>query len=523
LRTLLLAVLVAILLLPVGGIGALRLYDTELIRRTEAELIGQGAFIAQNYRAAVAAELRARGKLAGDFGVVSTVGDAVSTGARLPTLDRATSPILPPAPDAIAHEGGPDPIALAAGARIADQLVAGTRITLSGVRIIGPDGFVVCTSRRGQGDWLGHRREVAAGLAGRPLSLLRQRRTDNVRPPLESLSRGTLVRVFVAMPVVVQGRVWGAVILSRTPMDVLKALFLNRFRLVGGALALLAVVMAVALLTSRRIARPLDRLVALARRVASGERGVEVALDRPGTREHAELAAAIADMAAALQARAAHLQAFASHVSHAFKTPLTSIRGTVELLQDHLDTMAPADRERFLGNLDADTERLATLAQRLLVLARADVLQPGAARCDAADVIRRACEDPVAVAETVTVRAEPADAPLIAAIAADALGAVLANLLQNAARHGGERPTVVVDARAADGRVLISVADDGPGVPEAIASRIFEPLFTTAAGQGGHGLGLAISRALVGAHGGTLNLDSQASGARFVIDLPAAV
>jgi len=536
LRTVLFAVLVAILLLPLGGIGALRLYDTELIRRTEAELIGQGAFVAEAYRAFLRAQLESAqiaernsgpdvkyrafhetAETAASGQTTDGMGVSVRQGQpRVPILDRALSPILPRAAPARAHDVPPNALAVAAGSTFGRQLQAATKVTLSGVRVIGPNGYVVATSRAGLGDWIGHRPEVKRALRGESISLLRERATSNTQPPLQSLSRGNRVRVFVALPVVQDGKVWGAVVLSRTPLDVAKALYINRWHLAGGAVVLVFVVFAVGMITTRRISRPLGELVAIANEVASGRKTSDVALSSPGTREMAELAAALDAMASALQARADYLEAFAAHVSHAFKTPLTSIRGTVELLQDHLDAMRPAVRDRFLANLAADADRLQSLVQRLLVLARADTLTADHVTADAATIAQRCATSARQTGLAVEVHAE---GTAIANIAPDALTAALDNLLENARQHAGVDAHVGIGVSGSSHGVRIDVRDDGPGIDAEVSDRLFQPFATTASSSGGHGLGLATTRALLRAHGGSIRVIPSDRGAHFVINL----
>jgi signal transduction histidine kinase len=94
-----------------------------------------------------------------------------------------------------------------------------------------------------------------------------------------------------------------------------------------------------------------------------------------GTREIAELSHSLVTMAETLEARADYIRGFAAEVSHEFKTPLAAMRGTVELLQEHLATMTEAERRSFLANLAEDVTRLDRLVRRLLDLARADVMR----------------------------------------------------------------------------------------------------------------------------------------------------
>lgn len=496
LRLVVAVVLGVAVLLPLAGIAGLRLYETELVRRTEAELEGQCALVAAFYQREVLAVLAESGRRVQDFGLAAPVpqpsGRRIQGQAR-PSLDRRTSPVLPPAPAESERPEGDDPAAVLAGARLSEQLHQAARTTLSALRVVGPGGVVVATSRTALGRGMEHWPEVQRGLRGEAVHLLRVRVTSTPTPPLESLSRGTPLRVFVGVPVVAEGRVLGVVVASRTPPDVAKVLAESVGSLAAAiALAVLLVLLLGTVLTLW-VARPLKALRQQARRAAAGQRGAVQPLEAPGTEEVAELSEAIAQMARALEGRAAYLEAFAANVSHAFKTPLASIRGTVELLQDHLADMDADERRRFLGNLAADAARLDRLVKRLMVLARADVLDPQGSRCDVTALAREA----VGRLDSVTLQA---DRPAEVAAAPEAVESLLANLLENARHHGGQR--VEVRVVPADGGVRLEVADDGPGLDPAIAPRVFEPFVTGAQARGGTGLGLAIVRALAQAHGG---------------------
>ena len=363
--------------------------------------------------------------------------------------------------------------------------------------------------------------EITRALRGEAVSTLRDRGGHLPAPSPVSISRGTQVRVFVAVPIVHHRHVLGAVLLVRTPASLEQALLGKRTELLRGALLLIAVVLALSQLTSFTIIRPVRALIAQTRRAARGEQGAVVPLARPGTYEIGELSDTIAAMAATLESRATYIRDFAAHVSHEFKTPLTAIQGAVELLREHGKAMSDDERGRFLNILAADSERLERLVQRLLELARADMSQAGDDRTGLRGallaVAERFRERGLAVEIRIGLDAD-AEVPM----AVEALDAVIATVLDNARQHAGPevRVRLEVAAGTAPGQVRVDITDDGVGITPANAPKIFEPFFTTARPRGSTGLGLSIVRSLLAAHGGSIVLLAAERGAHFRICLP---
>ena len=537
LATVLLAVNLLILVLPLGGIAILRLYESELIRHTEGELISQGAFVASIFRTELIRNLTSNETPGTKTQILRNYGVPMPPKAPRPAnphdpwtpidaaLDIARDHIYPPAPDSVQPETPPDPVAQLAAERVTPVLVNAQRITLSGIRVMDYRGVVVASTRADLGKSLLVQEEVRRALQGRHVSLLRQRYPEELTPPMGSISRSSRVRVFVAMPVIEGDRVLGAVLLSRTPLALSTALHQNRFYLIGGGTVILLVVCAVTVLTTLLITRPVKALIRQAEQVTLSDKGaVAVPLSRPGTYEVDHLSKALAQMSGTLEKRGNYIRTFASNVSHEFKTPLTSIRGTVELLKDHLADMSEANRARFLHILEQDTDRLARLVQRLLDLARADVLKPGGEQTHVADAFRQVADRFQSESLSVTFDLVPGMRPI--AMAPEVFESVLSNLVDNARQHGGDEVHVHLSARAArrDGTdsVEIDVQDDGRGVSESDADRIFTPFFTTERESGGTGLGLSIVQAIVSAHQGTITLEPSTSGALFRLVLPVA-
>jgi signal transduction histidine kinase len=524
----LLAVNFLILLLPLAGIGVLRLYENELVRRTESELISQGVMIAASYGDEVSRLLARQGSSTNDYGhaVAPPWRRALQPPAPYhpipPRLDIAIDPLLPPAPMATVPPKVADPIALRAAQRVLPLLATAKEVTLVGIRVVDGNGVVVASTGGEEGLSLAEREEVVRALSGEQVSLLRQRLSSDPIPSAASVSRGKRVRVFVALPVVANDRVLGAVILSRTPLDIGKALYLIRHHLYVIAVGLLVVVLLVTLFTTLAIRRPLQALIQQAERVVRGERGAATPLTRPGTKEIAQLSQAVADMAQSLEERADYIRTFATSVSHEFKTPLTAIRGSVELLQDHLAEMSGNEQQRFLALIDQDAQRLQRLVNRLLELARAEVVVPTQEELHLAPLLERIVarfrDDGLAIDLQL-----PVELPRLS-LSVETVETVLVNLLDNARQHGGPQVRVVITGswKEVEGAPFfqLTVCDTGTGISAGNRQRLFRPFFTTARDRGGSGLGLAIVKKLLEVQGGSIELAESATGACFVIQLP---
>ncbi|CAN5184667.1 ATP-binding protein [soil metagenome] len=522
-RTLLLATYFAVLLLPVAGIGILRLYESALLRQTEAELMAQAAVLSAAYRAAWLE--RAPPDALPAMPKVELQWSTKDYGGRwtplLPQLDLADAPILPRPANAVPPAQPADPVARAAGKSLAPIVNEAQRMTLAGIRILDAKGVVVAATQDEEvGRSLAAQDEVAHALRGAPKAALRERDVDPADYSVISISRNTALRVFVAVPILAEQHVLGAVLVSRTPRNIVQTLYSKRYALLELAVILIATVVALAWFTGLAVVRPTRQLASMARRVARGEIRAVEPLSRPMTREARSLSESIVTMARTLEARADYVRELALGISHEFKTPLTGIRGGAELLRDHLDEMSADERERFLSNILADTARLERLVNRILELARADAITPqGDERCDLAAATREIADQARESGQSVSIGAMPE--PLPAIIDRASFDIVLTNLLDNARQHAGAEAAVTISGRVADGEAIVEVNDDGVGVSPGNAQRIFDRFFTTARNRGGTGLGLAIAQRRVMAFGGALTFVPAERGASFRIALKA--
>ncbi|MFE9426271.1 sensor histidine kinase [Kitasatospora sp. NPDC006697] len=215
------------------------------------------------------------------------------------------------------------------------------------------------------------------------------------------------------------------------------------------------------------------------------------------------------------------LRSFAADAGHELRTPVATVRGYAELALRHPEPVAEPVR-RALERIEAESRRMGTIVDDLLLLARLDAGRPLAREeVDLTRLVLDGTADARAAAPDHHWRLELPAEPVLITGDRDRLSQVLANLLGNAHRHTPPGTTVTV--RLAGG--LLTVADDGPGIPPELRPHLFERFargdHSRARSTGGTGLGLAIARAIATAHGGTLTLrQDDGPGTVFELRLP---
>ncbi|GAA4875013.1 ATP-binding protein [Actinomycetospora straminea] len=302
-----------------------------------------------------------------------------------------------------------------------------------------------------------------------------------------------------------------------------------------GALGLAAV--ALALLAVVRVAlRPLDDMTALARDIAGGERGRRLRPERTDT-ELGRTAAAFDDMLdaledaqgraedAAAEARRSEVRTrrFLSDAAHELRTPVTGVQTLAESLVRQPDADL-ARRERIATTLVRETRRAGALVADMLELARIEDGAPLDRReVDLAELAAAEAERTALLAPGMTVQV---DGPPTRVDADPArIAQILANLLENARRHGPADGTVRIEVSRDGAQAVVDVVDEGPGIPPADRERVFDRLVrlddARSRDAGGAGLGLPIARALARAHGGELRVVDTERGARLRLTLGA--
>jgi two-component system sensor histidine kinase CreC len=330
--------------------------------------------------------------------------------------------------------------------------------------------------------------------------------------------------LFVAAPIRHRGEIIGVASVSKPVASVLPFRDETRVWMRNLSLAFLALVTTGAYFIVTHFSRPIRQLTTYAHRVARGER---VALPRGGTAEVATLARAFEEMRDALDGRS-YIQNYVETLTHEMKSPVAAIRGAAELLRE--ESMPPGDRQKFLGNIQAEAGRIQTIIDRLLGLSaiesRKALEHPEPVSiADLAEAVRAQLQ-PAADARGVRIEIDTDARPTITG-EYFLLEIALANLLQNAIDFSppGSRIRIGI-ARATDGPwIELRIDDEGPGIPDYALPRIFERFYSLSrpdTRRKSSGLGLCFVREAVELHRGLVSVENRADspGASATIRLP---
>jgi two-component system sensor histidine kinase CreC len=508
-------VLASVAALPLVGLFFFRVYDNQLIHQTQAELIAQSRVLASVYAREVEARIASGIPLGVEIPVEERPDPDKLTPIR-PALDLAGDDLRRRRPDALPASAPADPAYVEIGARLMPIILDTQKVTLAGFRILDPNGVVVA-GRDEVGQSLAHIEEVAAALQGQYQAALRIRVPDKPPPPIYSISRGVGVHVFSAMPVIVDNRVAGVIYTSRTPNNIFDHLYQERSKFILAGLTVVGAAIVIGLVFSRTITRPMRELIDRAAQIGRGDRNAFQPLRHYGTREFARLSHSFLDMARQLSQRSDTIATFSSHLTHELKSPLTSIKGAAELLLDSLQSksgkLTPMEQRTFLSNILGDTKRLETMSMRLRELARAENA-PQNERTELALVLS-------GLKSLFPGRPVDASGCLDRAIGMSSEKAliVLSHLTDNAIRHNARH--LRLQALADGTTVTITLTNDGDPISEPNRDKVFDAFFTTRRDSGGTGMGLAIVRAVMTSHGGSIRLLPSDQGVAFELQFPA--
>jgi signal transduction histidine kinase len=264
----------------------------------------------------------------------------------------------------------------------------------------------------------------------------------------------------------------------------------------------------IAVLTARRIARSLRQLAQAAEHLGRGEQLAPV--PETGPQDVRRTAEAFNRMQTRLRRFVEDRTRMLAAIGHDLRTPLTSLRLRAEFVTDE------ETREKLLGTI----EEMQAMTEATLVFAREEATGEPTRTVDLAALLESLCADLADLGWSVSfAEAEP----MAYRCRADALRRALRNLIENAVRYGGQARVAL--GASADG-IEITIDDDGPGIPPQDLERVFQPFVRLELSRnrstGGVGLGLAIARGIIRAHGGDILLANRPHGLRALLRLPRA-
>lgn len=336
-------------------------------------------------------------------------------------------------------------------------------------------------------------------------------------PVLATYSGDGVIWRFLAAPIAVDGPVEGEDTVFALAYDVNAELAeindAGRAYLIAGGIALV-IIMAVAFLVSTRLLRPLRRMRETAQRVSA--QSLSERLPIQGRDDVSDLAATMNAMLDRLDEALDSQRQLLSDVGHELKTPITIVRGNLEVMDAADPADAAASRDLAIDELD----RMDKLVQDLAGAASLHGPSPVTlAPVDAGDLVHQVARKAAAIDGAHITTGSVAD--VVVPADADRITQALLQLAQNAVTHGGG--DIVLGSRVVPGAVEFWVRDHGPGVADDAKPRIFERFHRgeAADGRGGSGLGLNIVQVIARAHGGTVRVaDADGGGAVFLLSIP---
>jgi two-component system, OmpR family, sensor kinase len=325
----------------------------------------------------------------------------------------------------------------------------------------------------------------------------------------------------IAIPLIARGQTKWVAVLSTPLGDVDDTVALIRRQiLIAGSIALLAA-LAAGWLAARAHAKRLGRLEAAAEKVAEGD--FSTPIPDEGQDEVGQLASTFNEMQQRLARLDSARKEFIANASHELRTPIFSLGGFVELLDE--DEPDPAVRAEFVRTMREQIARLTKLTADLLDLSKldADVMEVSADEVDLESVGRKVAEEFTAAAELhgSTVGLEGRGGA-VAMADADRVAQIIRILVDNALTHTPEGTSITITAHRRDGTASLAVADNGPGISPYDLNRVFDR-FYTGDRVSGSGLGLAIARELAVRMNGRLGVESRRGRTRFELKLPESV
>jgi two-component system OmpR family sensor kinase len=322
-----------------------------------------------------------------------------------------------------------------------------------------------------------------------------------------------------ADPVVQHGRPAAVIVYSAPASAIVRTVSTVRHQiLVAGGIALLLALVG-SYLVARALAQRVKRLELAAEKVAAGDFDQPIPVD--SSDELGQLAVAFNEMQRQLAQLESARKKFIATASHELRTPIFSLGGFVELLED--EDLDPDTRRRFLEQVRDQVERLRKLSVDLLDLSRLESgsLELRPEQVDLSELTRSVSGEfePVLAQHDSHLELRVSSGRIEAQCDPVRVAQIVRILIDNALVHTPPGSRITVTARRFDGHVRLAVRDDGEGIDPQVLGRIFEPFYTADDAQGS-GLGLAIASELAECMAGRLSVDSRPGETTFTLELP---
>ena len=326
-----------------------------------------------------------------------------------------------------------------------------------------------------------------------------------------------------AFPVVQNGQVAGAVVVSQSTYRILQALYDVRLRLFEIVLLSMAVAAILTRVASSTIVNPIVRLRKTAGALATGRGELAGEFGRVNRKDEiGDLARSLEELAARLDTHIKLLESVAADVAHEFKNPLAAIRTAAETIAE---STSDEERRRFHGMLLRDVDRLEALVSGVRELAQIDA-EVSATRRTSVELggLLRTIVEGRQLVSVVPIELLVQPKPMTIVGSPERLTQVFVNLIDNASGFSPAGAPITIDAKVAGGHCTVTVADRGPGIPEAHVGQVFDRFFSYRPGterRAHMGLGLAIAKAVVTGYGGTIAARNRpGGGAEISVSLP---
>ncbi len=290
-----------------------------------------------------------------------------------------------------------------------------------------------------------------------------------------------------------------------------------------GALIGLLLTLGIGFYFAQLVARRVRRIEEAARKVADGDFATRIPVNSSG--QLGQLARTFNEMQRRLAELDSARKVFIANASHELRTPIFSLGGFVELLEE--EDPSPEERAEFVRTMREQIERLTKLTADLLNLSQLDAggIELSLRRVDLPALAREVAREfgPRADLRGSRLELRTPGHPVTALADPDRVRQILRILLDNALTHTPEGTSVTVTIYSAHNRAELTVSDDGTGIPQQAQKRIFERFYTTdssGGSSGGSGLGLAIARELAQRMEGRVAISSSRRFTAFTLDLP---